>query len=75
MAGICENRPVYMPLFGTGLSRINLPAQQVLHYLTDTILFTPPLTILGGLNIVIKSLEDSGVNLNRIEDIFNSINF
>lgn len=75
VAGICENRPVYMPLFRTGLSRINLPAQQVLHYLTDTILFTPPLTILGGLNIVIKSLEDSGVNLNRIEDIFNSNKF
>ncbi len=75
VSAICENRPVYMPLFGTGLSRINLPAQQVLHYLTDTILFTSPMVMFGGLNVVIKSLEDSNVNLNRIEDIFNSSKF
>lgn len=74
-AEICENRPVYMPLFGTGLSRINLPAQQVLHYLTDTILFASPLVILGGLNIVMKSLDDMDVNLNMIEDIFKSNKF
>lgn len=75
LESMCEYRQVFIPLMGTGLSRINLPAQQVLHYLVDTIQFMPSTKIPAGVHMEIKSLSGSNVSLNMIEEIFNTSKF
>ena len=68
---ICESRPVSMPLFGTGMSRIQRTPQRILHFIVDCIDFEcSDKEIPGGLNIKILSLEDTKVNLNDIANIF-----
>ncbi|MBQ9254216.1 MAG: hypothetical protein IJ180_05515 [Bacteroidales bacterium] len=62
-----ENRPVFLPLFGTGLSRINRTPQRILLHIIDTIDFDDTCIIPGGINIIIKSLEKMDVNLNTVE--------
>lgn len=64
-----EGRPVYMPLFGTKLSRMRRTPQRILLHLVDTIDFDDVCTIAGGMNIVIKSLKDVNVNLTTLEYI------
>lgn len=68
---ICESHPVSMPLFGTGLSRIQRSPQRILHFIIDCIDFEcSDKEIPGGLNIKILSLDDTKVNLNDIANIF-----
>lgn len=69
LTNIVEGRPVYMPLFGAGLSRLRRTPQRTLLHLVDTIDFDDTCTIPGGLNIVIKSLKDLNVNLTTLEYI------
>lgn len=70
LAAICNNRPVYMPLFGTGLSRLNETHQRVLLFIIDTISFSCPIAINAGLNIVVYPTDMAKVNLNKVEDFF-----
>ena len=67
---IANNRPVYMPLFGTGLARLNETHQRVLLFIIDTISFSCPWAINAGLNIVIYPTDMIKVNLNKVEDFF-----
>ena len=68
---ICESRPVSMPLFGTGMSRIQRSPRRILHFIVDCIDFEcSDKEIPGGLNIKILSLEDTKVNLNDMSNIF-----
>lgn len=62
-----EGRPVYMPLFGTRLSRMRRTAQRILLHLVDSLDFNDSCTIPGGVNIVIKSLDKLNVNLTTLE--------
>lgn len=64
---VSNNRPVFMPLFGTGQSGVRKRAQQILSFIISTIEFSYPLSIPAGLNIVIKDLSKLGVNLNDLE--------
>lgn len=64
-----EDKPVYMPLFGTGLSRMRRTGQRILHHLVDTLDFNDDCTIPGGVHIVIKSLDSMNVNLTALEEI------
>ena len=64
-----EDKPVFMPLFGTGLSRVNRTAQRILIHIVDTLDFNDTVTIKGGVNIIIKSLRKVNVNLNTVEYI------
>ena len=66
---IAEGKPVYMPLFGTGLARLKRTPQRILYHLVDTIDFDDVSAIPGGLNIVIWSLDDINVNLTLMEYI------
>lgn len=66
---IVEGKPVYMPLFGVGLSRLRRTSQRILLHLVDTLDFNDTCTIPGGVNIVIKSLDEVSVNLTTLEYI------
>lgn len=70
LATISNNRPVFMPLFGTGLSRLNETHQRVLLFIIDTISFSCPVAINAGLNIVVYPADMAKVNLNRVESFF-----
>lgn len=69
LAGVVEGRPVYMPLFGTGLSRMRRTPQRILLHLVDCLDFDDIHSIPGGVNIVIKSLSHINVNLTIVENI------
>ena len=60
-------QPVYMPLMGMGLARLNQPTQFILKYTIDTIIGVKNLALLGGLNIVIYPPVAKTVNLNEIK--------
>ena len=59
--------PVYIPLMGMGLSRLNQPAQFILKYTLDTIVGIKDLALLGGINLVIYPTVAKTVNLNEIK--------
>lgn len=59
--------PVYMPLMGMGMSRINQTAQFILKYTLDTIVGIKDLAIQGGIHIVIYPPVANTVNLNEIK--------
>lgn len=71
LSKVAGNHPVYMPLFGTGLSRLNRSHQRVLLHIIDTIDFSCPEAINAGLNIVIHPNAMKNINLNQVEDYFN----
>lgn len=61
--------PVYMPLIGTGLSRLKRPHQRVLNFIVDAIDFKySDKDFPKGINIEIYSLDE--VNLNKLESHF-----
>lgn len=60
-------RPVYMPLMGMGMARLNQPAQFILKYTLDTIVGIKGLALLGGIHVVIYPPVAKTVNLNEIK--------
>ena len=68
---ISQSQPVFMPLYGTKLSRLRRTAQRILLNLVDTIDFDEKFVVIGGVNVIIKSLAASNVNLTELEDIAN----
>lgn len=62
-------KPVFMPLFGTNLSRLRRTPQRILLHLVDTLDFNDSCSIPGGANIIVKSLSDVNVNLTTLEYI------
>lgn len=71
LSDIAESRPVFMPLFGTGLSRLRRTPQRILYHLVDELDFDDVSRLPGGLNIVIKSLPEMEVNLTMMEYVVN----
>ena len=59
--------PVYMPLMGMGLSRLNQSAQFILKYTLDTIVGIKDLAMLGGIHIVIYPPVAKTIILNEIK--------
>lgn len=66
---VSESKTVYMPLFGTGLARMHRTHQRILTHLVDLLDFNDKCSIPGGIHIVIKSLDDTEVNLSALEEI------
>ncbi len=60
-------KPVYMPLMGMGMARLNQPAQFILKYTIDTIVGIKGLALLGGIHVVIYPPVAKTVNLNEIK--------
>ena len=71
LSDIAESRPVFMPLFGTGLSRLRRTPQRILYHLVDELDFDDVSRLPGGLNIVIKSLSKMEVNLTMMDYVVN----
>lgn len=68
---VCESKSVFMPLFGTGLSRLQSTPMQVLHYMIDCIRFEcSKMSFLEGIRIRILSLDKVGIDLKYIKEIF-----
>ena len=67
-----EDRPVYMPVLGSGLSRLGRTPQRILYHLVGTLDFDDTCTITGGLNILIKSLKKENINLTSLEYTINN---
>lgn len=63
-----NNRPVYMPVFGTSLSRLKKKPQRMLVYILDTLHFMREIAMPAGLNIVCYKASD--YNLNKVESYF-----
>lgn len=65
-----NDRPVYMPVIGTGMSKMQRSHQRVLTYFLDCIDFTDESTLPAGLNIVVYSGDKDKVNLSLVEEYF-----
>lgn len=65
---ISNGNSVYLPVFGTGLSRLRKRPQRMLLYILECIDFMEKITLNGGLNIICFSSKD--YNLNEVEKYF-----
>lgn len=72
LSSVCEGNDVYMPLIGTGLSRLQLTSQRVLTYVIDTLDFSVNSCIPNGVHMEILSLRNEGINLNDIDDLYDN---
>ena len=71
LSGIATDRPVFMPLFGTGLSRLGKSHKRTLLFLLDCIEYMSAETVKIplGLSIDIKTLKSTDINLDDIKDV------
>lgn len=67
LADVVEDKPVYMPLMGMGMARLNQSGQFILKYTLDTIVGIKDLALLGGVNIVVYPSVAKTLNLNEIK--------
>ena len=67
LADKVQDKPVYMPLMGMGLSRLNQTAQFILKYTLDTIYGIKGLALPGNLNIIVYPPVAKTLNLNEIK--------
>ena len=67
LADKVQYKPVYMPLMGMGMSRLNQSGQFILKYTLDTIVGIKDLALLGGVNIVVYPPVAKTLNLNEIK--------
>lgn len=71
LSEIATDRPVFMPLFGTGLSRLGKSYKRTLLFLLDCIEYmsAESVKIPSGLNIDIISLKATDINLDDIHSV------
>ena len=67
VATVANNRPVYMPLLGSGQGGGQKAAQKILSYMISQIEFCPDLSIPKGLHIVVYDSGNKSVNLDNIK--------
>ena len=67
LADVVEDKPIYMPLMGMGMARLNQSGQFILKYTLDTIIGVKDLALLGGMNIVVFPPVAKTLNLNEIK--------
>lgn len=67
LADKVEDKSIYMPLMGMGMSRINQSGQFILKYILDTIVGIKDLAIQKGINIVVFPPVAKTLNLNEIK--------
>lgn len=67
LAGKVQDKPVYMPLMGMGMSRLNQSGQFILKYTLDTIVGIKDLAMQGGINMVVYPPVAKTLNLNEIK--------
>lgn len=71
---IASNQAISIPLFGTGLSRLNRSHKRTLLFLLDSIEYmcAEEYKFPGGINIDINRLSSTDINLDDIKTIFNT---
>lgn len=69
LSEVVEERSVYMPLIGAGLSRLQRTPQRILYQIISILDFDNSITVPGGVNVVIKSLKKENINLTLLEHI------
>ena len=67
LADMVEDKSIYMPLMGMGLSRLNQSGQFILKYTLDTIVGIKNLAIQKGINIVVYPPVAKTLYLNEIK--------
>lgn len=67
---ISNDRPVYMPVIGTGMSKMQRSHQRVITYFLDYMDFANTASLPAGLNIVVYDGDKDKVNLSLIEEYF-----
>ena len=67
LADTVEDKPIYMPLMGMGMSRLIQSGQFILKYTLDTIVGIKDLAIQKGINIVVYPPVAKTLNLNEIK--------
>ena len=67
LADKVEDKPIYMPLMGMGMSRLNQTGQFILKYTLDTIVGIKDLALQKGINIVVYPPVAKTLNLNEIK--------
>lgn len=67
LAGKVQDKPIYMPLMGMGMSRLNQTGQFILKYTLDTIVGIKDLAIQKGINIIVYPPVAKTLNLNEIK--------
>lgn len=65
---IANGKSVFLPVFGTGLSRLKKKPQRMLLYILECIDFMEKITLNGGLHIICYNSKD--YNLNDVEKYF-----
>ena len=71
LSEIATDKPIYMPLFGTGLSRLGKSHKRTLLFLLDCIEYmsVESVKIPAGVTIDIKSLRKTDINLDDINSV------
>lgn len=71
LSEIATDKPVYMPLFGTGLSRLGKSHKRTLLFFLDCIEYmsVESVKIPAGITIDIKSLRKTDINLDDIHSV------
>lgn len=67
LADKVEDKPIYMPLMGMGMARLNQTGQFILKYTLDTIVGVKDLAIQKGINIIVYPPVAKTLNLNEIK--------
>jgi hypothetical protein len=67
LADKVEDNPIYMPLMGMGMARLNQTGQFILKYTLDTIVGVKDLAIQKGINIIVYPPVAKTLNLNEIK--------
>lgn len=72
LARVATDRPIYMPLFGTGLSRLGKSHKRTLMFILDCIEYmsSDSVKLPAGLTIDLYSLKLSDINLDDINNAF-----
>ncbi len=68
---IANNRPVYMPLFGSGQSGLKKSSQRILGYILHSLEFNHSyLGVPEGLFVIIKDMSKKDINLTHIKKMW-----
>ncbi|RLA78942.1 MAG: hypothetical protein DRG78_13945 [Epsilonproteobacteria bacterium] len=65
---------VNMPLIGSGEAGVDLPKQKILEFLLISMELMDKFTVSKGINIILYKTSKNHINLNRVENIYNTIN-
>ena len=73
LVNTAEDNPVFIPVFGTKLSRLGKTPQRMLLYTLETLDFLEAPCLSGGLNVECYKGDMISYNLNAIENYYKNV--